>query len=1174
MYVKDKRVRKKSAGKRAGVLALAVLFASTASFGYFLPRHTAAAPGDLNYEWTALNDGQDGASYAFTALVKPAPGGGTYNVGIFDGTVDFDPTAGTDIVTSIGSQGSFVQKLNADGSYGWTRIIDDVGIGGNVVGMEVASDGSVFVAGTFDGTVDFDPDGAGDVRTASGITEPYLMKLNANGSYSWTRTLALNGAGGVYEIELSSDGGMYWAGVLAGTADFNPDGAGDVQSTAGNNDGFVTRYESDGSYGWTNVYGGTDSNPINSIETDSDGNVYALGDTNPDTIDFDTGAGTDQWIFGEQSIMLIKIQPDGSHVWAKAFGYFGNPGGWAGSTANSVEQMIFIDDQDAVYVGGRLQGTIDVDTLGPGAFLQSGIGEFFIAKTNSDGSHVWARKMGDVTNATLAGGALNADGDIFLTGRFAATVDFDPGGSGDSETATGNHDIYMSRINADGSYGWTNVTNSSPSAEPQVMGIAVDDANGVYANGHFNLTADFNPGGTADAHTSAANDMYLMSFDQDGTYRDTRVTETGAGDTMDLSLLSFDPADDSLYVPGFFVGTIDFDPQGTGDVRNSTGLGAGFVMKLSIEAGSGGPGPGPGGGGSGGSGGGGQQPAGSSGGGSSLAEDDDAPGTDNFEFDVNLSDGMEVGPGEYPVIVTSLPGSGLEFEKVEFYVGDKLVYTALPDGTGQFTWPWDTTTQPGGIVRIVVYETGGGTSSKQFVVQVKRPAAVPAAPTGRDLAGSVSFMEGLWQRVDRVVRLIPPAGIHSFPYWLFLLLALLALILFLQGLREAAEVNNIEKQLQRDKLLNNQKATFVQLASHYLRTPVTIIKGAPDMGDALHEGKPEVWRAIAGPANSLGAKVEELLGRATRLSAGRGQVVTMAEEPPVRLWKRPGFIVPVALVGFIALAANVLAGMVGQISLPVLNIIGQIVVFAIATALLYAVMRAGVLRKGRRERLLHARREEAAIDEARDGLIRQAVGELAPYLAAIREKSRALGAGKAAGLLAGGCTRIESVLSRFTLALKLGAGKPASEPVEISLQQLVGKAAAAPQTQAAAKRVTIDYPADRRLWAANPELLTMALASVIDNAVAYSPEGGRVTIAADGEVLAVRDNGPGIQKESLGLLMQPFSRADDILKFSHEGMGFSLYLDKLIMTHIGGAITIDSAPGRGTEVALSTQPAA
>lgn len=98
------------------------------------------------------------------------------------------------------------------------------------------------------------------------------------------------------------------------------------------------------------------------------------------------------------------------------------------------------------------------------------------------------------------------------------------------------------------------------------------------------------------------------------------------------------------------------------------------------------------------------------------------------------------------------------------------------------------------------------------------------------------------------------------------------------------------------------------------------------------------------------------------------------------------------------------------------------------------------------------------------------------------------------------------------------------------------------------------------------------LFSLVDNAIAYSPDGSTVQVnastSATESTLTVTDHGNGIQPGKLKILFQPFLKLEGAEAFNHEGMGFSLYLDKLIMTYLGGSIAMDSAPGKGTTVTL------
>ena len=99
--------------------------------------------------------------------------------------------------------------------------------------------------------------------------------------------------------------------------------------------------------------------------------------------------------------------------------------------------------------------------------------------------------------------------------------------------------------------------------------------------------------------------------------------------------------------------------------------------------------------------------------------------------------------------------------------------------------------------------------------------------------------------------------------------------------------------------------------------------------------------------------------------------------------------------------------------------------------------------------------------------------------------------------------------------------------------------------------------------------LKQVLLNLLSNAIKYTPEGGRVTMAAgildDGGLeLTVADTGIGISPAQLPLVMQPFRQAENAMCRGHEGTGLGLPLAKALVELHGGSLVIESEPGRGT----------
>jgi two-component system, cell cycle sensor histidine kinase PleC len=103
--------------------------------------------------------------------------------------------------------------------------------------------------------------------------------------------------------------------------------------------------------------------------------------------------------------------------------------------------------------------------------------------------------------------------------------------------------------------------------------------------------------------------------------------------------------------------------------------------------------------------------------------------------------------------------------------------------------------------------------------------------------------------------------------------------------------------------------------------------------------------------------------------------------------------------------------------------------------------------------------------------------------------------------------------------------------------------------------------------------LERALGNLVDNAVRFTPSGGRISVAAyageDGVVIEVTDTGIGMSPEKVSVLSQPFAFPDASLARDREGAGLGLAITRTIVGLSGGNLVIDSRPGLGTTVAIS-----
>jgi signal transduction histidine kinase len=122
-----------------------------------------------------------------------------------------------------------------------------------------------------------------------------------------------------------------------------------------------------------------------------------------------------------------------------------------------------------------------------------------------------------------------------------------------------------------------------------------------------------------------------------------------------------------------------------------------------------------------------------------------------------------------------------------------------------------------------------------------------------------------------------------------------------------------------------------------------------------------------------------------------------------------------------------------------------------------------------------------------------------------------------------------------------------------------------------ATQFTIETPS--ALVAVDPSEINQALLNVLNNAVKYTPRGGRLTVdvrrdRAGDLLITVEDTGPGIPSAQLSRVLEPFGQHETPLTRRLAGVGLGLPIAKALMALHGGELVIDSKRGRGTTVEL------
>jgi hypothetical protein len=518
----------------------------------FLAKYDASG----NYVWAK---GMGGTGNDIGTALALDGSGNVLLTGYFSVTADFDPgTTATANLESAGEFDIFLAKYDASGNYVWAK---GMGGTGNDWGNALALDGSdnVLLTGFFNRTADFDPGGGTANLTSSGNTDIFLAKFDASGNPVWAKGMGGADQDDGLSLALDGSGNVLLTGIFNGTVDFDP-GVGTAELTSsGNNDIYLAKFDASGNHVWAKGMGGADLDYGSSLALDGSGNVLLTGYFTG-TVDFDPGVGTTNLISAATSyassndIFLAKFDASGNYVWAKSIGGAGEDHGLA----------LALDGSGNVLLAGRFNNNVDFD---PGVGIQnrsaaSTLGNgFFASYTSASGVFVSVGALfsGSATNVVSQSITRDGSGNVYVTGYFSGTVDFDPGVGTANLTVEGSSDIFLAKYDASGNYVWANRMGGTDA--DRGLYLAMDGSGNVLLTGYFSGTVDFDPGaGTANLTSAGGNDIFLAKYNASGSYVWAKAMG-GTGTDQGLSL-ALDGSGNVL-LTGYFRNTVDFNPSTT-----------------------------------------------------------------------------------------------------------------------------------------------------------------------------------------------------------------------------------------------------------------------------------------------------------------------------------------------------------------------------------------------------------------------------------------------------------------------------------------------------------------------------------------------------------------------------------------------------------------------------------
>jgi Beta-propeller repeat len=364
----------------------------------------------------------------------------------------------------------------------WTRQFGTNALD-NVYSVAVDGSGRVYVVGRTDGLLGTTNAGAGDA---------FVKGYDSQGNARWTQQFGTSALDEAHGVAVDGTGNVFVSGMTKG----NLSGI-----NAGDEDGFLRKYDSAGSVQWTGQFGTPSLEDSRGVAVDATGNAYAIGFTNGNLAAINAGPA---------DAFIRKYTTAGSAAWTKQ----------ACTTQDDVYNAAVADGSGNVIVAGASRGNFG----GP----PQGLSDVIVRKYDSTGNVTWTTQFGGTVDDYGLGLSRDASGNVYVTGRYNAT---------DDNMTDRNFDAFVTKISSTGAIAWTK-TFSTPVFDVG-FSTAVDSHGNVFVAGStLGSLVGANQGGF---------DAHLSKYDTNGNLSWRMQFGTSAFDSA--TSLAVDTSD-NLYLAG------------------------------------------------------------------------------------------------------------------------------------------------------------------------------------------------------------------------------------------------------------------------------------------------------------------------------------------------------------------------------------------------------------------------------------------------------------------------------------------------------------------------------------------------------------------------------------------------------------------------------------------------
>lgn len=442
--------------------------------------YSSAQAPEFIWAQSGLGDGFASGAYALDTDVD----GNVFMVGSFTNNISFGSIT---LVDSISSIDLFIVKYDALGNAIWAKMAQANSLLDIAYSVTTDAEGNVFVVGQFECGIAFD-----SVVLTADSDCMFIVKYDANGNLLWAKCPGTIGGGGqnaATAVSTDINGNIIVGGAFTGNPNFD---AFALSNSNSSNDMFLVKYDPSGNVLWAKSSEGSANDRASALVTDNLGNIVLSGSFSGASTSFENSTLTNSFS-NTNNIFIVKYDALGNLIWAKS----------GHGSGDEFALSIAIDANKNIMIAGSFNGNSFV--LGSDTLAENGDGDMFLAKCDSSGIFLWAKKAGSIGGDVAYSLISDAIGNIYVAGYFSApAITF----GSNLLMNVGEKDIFIVKYNEFGNIIWAKSAGGNDS--DIACALTADALGNIYVSGMF-CSPDMAIGNTV-LNSVAGCDVFLLKL--------------------------------------------------------------------------------------------------------------------------------------------------------------------------------------------------------------------------------------------------------------------------------------------------------------------------------------------------------------------------------------------------------------------------------------------------------------------------------------------------------------------------------------------------------------------------------------------------------------------------------------------------------------------------------------